>query len=267
MMPGLLLLYPDIADGFLQYRVARLDGGRHKATTFSPPYAGVAFAWESATTGVELAGPPWGTLEVHIGSDVALAVWQVWLAMQDSLPSGWLSATAWPLLRGVAEFWESKLALDNPGAAPGSPLNLTGVQGPDEYHYPVDNSAYVNVGAVQTLTRAASVGQSLGVARSVWQPWLDLAARIVIPFDEARGYHVRVCSAAPPRDGSLREPLLTLQSFSPLFSAARVLWLPVRDSRQAGRHDPPRLPLAVGGAREHARGARRGPRGLWRRRD
>lgn len=85
--------------------------------------------------GVELAPSPWGVYEDHISSDIALAVSQFWKTTQDNT-AGWLNNTAWPLVSGTATFWLSKLAIDNAGAPPGSPLHLKNVMGPDEYHWP-----------------------------------------------------------------------------------------------------------------------------------
>ena len=128
MWPSLNLLLPDLAASMLDYRVATLPGAYFKATTYSPPYSGASFAWESAVSGIELASAPWGTDELHIGSDIAAAVWAFWVASQDA--SGpYLNATAWPLMQGIAEFWMSKLALDNAGAAAGAALHLRNVMG------------------------------------------------------------------------------------------------------------------------------------------
>lgn len=59
MSPGLLLLYPDIAQSLMTYRFNRIAGARFKATTYSPPFSGAMFPWESATSGTELAAAPW----------------------------------------------------------------------------------------------------------------------------------------------------------------------------------------------------------------
>lgn len=59
MSPGILLLYPDIAQSLMTYRYNRLAGARFKATTYAPPYSGAMFPWESATSGTELAAAPW----------------------------------------------------------------------------------------------------------------------------------------------------------------------------------------------------------------
>ncbi len=51
MYPGLLLLHNDIANSVLAYRHARIPGAEEKAQSYSPPYTGTMFPWESAFTG------------------------------------------------------------------------------------------------------------------------------------------------------------------------------------------------------------------------
>lgn len=64
----------------------------------------------------------------------AIAIWQLWSSMRDN-SAGWLQATAWPILKGVADFWMSRLAADNPGAGPSSQLHIAGVMPPDEVRH------------------------------------------------------------------------------------------------------------------------------------
>ena len=125
---------------------------------------------------------------VGVCSDIAFAVWQFWSSSRDN-SGGWLNSTAWPLLSGIATFWMSKLAVDNPGAPAGSPLSLKHVMGPDEDHDPVDNSAFTNAGAILSLRRAADVARLLGMPSGVYAAWEDAAARVVIPYDAALKYH------------------------------------------------------------------------------
>ena len=190
MFPGVLLTHPDVANSLLQYRLARLPGARDKARSYSPPFAGAMFPWESAYTGEETC-PSWaptGTREIHINGDIAAAVWSFWKATLDA-SDGWLTATAWPLLEGIADFWMSKLALDNVGAPAGAPLSLLDVIPPDEYADHVNNSAFTNFGAIQALTYAARVAQLLGKPASTYAAWVDAAARIVIPYNATGNWH------------------------------------------------------------------------------
>jgi len=184
MQPAVQLLHPDIANSFITYRLNRLAGARQKAQSYAPPFSGAMFPWEDAFTGEETC-PSWaatGLREIHINGDIALALWAFWRAMLDN-SAGWLGHTAMPILSGIAEFWMSKLAIDNAGAPAGAPLSLNGVIPPDEYADHVNNSVYTNYGAIMTLTYAARVAQLLGQPPSSYAPWEDAAARIVIPFN------------------------------------------------------------------------------------
>lgn len=176
------LLYPDIAASLLQYRYRTMDGARHKAQTYNPPYNGTMFAWESAVTGQEQAPAPWGVREIHITSDIAIALWQFWSNMQD-LDLGWLQSTAWPLYQGIAAFWMSRLTLDNPNASSTDPLHIVDCMDPDEYADGITDGAWTNAGAILSLHYAASTAQLLGYPSSMYRPWLDAASRIVILFN------------------------------------------------------------------------------------
>jgi len=230
MWPTLNLLYPDLAESMLQYRVNTLPGARYKATTYSPPHAGAQFSWESATSGTELASAPWGTDENHISSDIAAAVWAFWASTQDA-SGAFLAATAWPLMEGIAQFWMSKLAIDNAGAPPGAPLHVRNVMGPDEYQDHVDDNAFTNAGVIMALTHAAAVAQLVGAPPAAYAPWLDAAARVHIVFDAARGFHPESANYTIGRKVKQADTILlgfpfefVHETFTPATKAADLLY-------------------------------------------
>ena len=95
MYPPINLLHPDMAQSLLQYRVDRIRGAKTKAATYSPPYSGSMFPWESALSGEETC-PSWaptGHSEMHINSDIVFCVWQTWRALLDN-GGGFLTTTA-----------------------------------------------------------------------------------------------------------------------------------------------------------------------------
>ena len=189
MFPPILLLHPDAADTLLSYRVARLPGAREKARSYSPPFDGAMFPWESAYSGQETC-PTWaatGLREIHISGDIAFAVWQMWRSMLDD-SGGWLDATAWPLLEGIATFWMSHIALDHPGANANAPLSIKNVIPPDEYADHANNSAYTNAVAILSLQSAAKVSTLLGKDASQRAQWLNAASRVIIPFNASGGW-------------------------------------------------------------------------------
>jgi protein-glucosylgalactosylhydroxylysine glucosidase len=197
MEPTVRLLYPDLASSLIQYRFERMDGARQKALSYSPPFSGTMWPWESAYTGVETC-PTWaatGLREIHISGDIPMALYDYWRSIDDN-GNGWLTSVGWPILEGTATFWMSKLMIDNPNNYNSQgPLSLNNVIPPDEYQDHRNNSAWTNLGAILTLRYAAAAAQELGKPPSVWEPWLDAASRIVMlynttsPSGAAGGFH------------------------------------------------------------------------------
>lgn len=182
MYPGIALLHPPLARSLLQYRSDRLGAAFEKAATFDPPYKGAMFPWESAQTGMETipAGNDEGKLELHISSDIVLAMQQYYRLTHDMQ---WLRAVGWPIVAGVADFWVSRVTVD---ATDGS-VHIRDVQGPDENHEHVDDSVYTNAGARLALEFATEAAGLLGVAA---QPaWAAVAARLVLLFNESSQTH------------------------------------------------------------------------------
>lgn len=187
MQPPVRVLFSDLAASLLEYRFERLAGAQAKAASYAPPYGGAMFPWESALTGQETC-PSWaptGLREIHINGDIAIAVWDFWRSIQDD-GNAWMTGVGYPLLSGIADFWMSKLAIDNPGPgglAGSGPLHLLNVIPPDEYHDHVDDSVYTNVGARLALSFAASAAQILGRPYAEYADWLNASARIVVLFN------------------------------------------------------------------------------------
>ena len=185
MYPPLLVTHPEVAADVVAYRSRRLATARR--------FAGARFPWESAVSGDDetpkFADTPASRLisldtgqdEQHITSDVALAVWQYYLATADR---GWLATSGWPVLDGAARFWASRATPDASGR-----YHITHVMGPDEYRDDVNDSAYTNVAAAQTLRKAGAAAAVLGVR--VPASWSVIAAGLLraIPFDVTNGVH------------------------------------------------------------------------------
>ena len=56
ILPAFILLNPARAQTMLQYRLERLSAAEAKARGTTPPADGAMFPWESAFTGIEMAG-------------------------------------------------------------------------------------------------------------------------------------------------------------------------------------------------------------------
>lgn len=182
MYPALLAQHPDDASTVVDYRHRTRAGAARNARRTG--YDGLRFAWESARTGDEVT-PTWaetGRLEQHITADVALAQWQHYLATGDE---SWLRSRGWPVLRGAAQFWASRAEPD------GETFHITGVEGPDEENWPVDDEVYTNATAATTLRLAARAADVLGL--TVPAGWARIADGLVVQaprplggFDEVR---------------------------------------------------------------------------------
>ncbi|WP_395695404.1 discoidin domain-containing protein [Nocardioides sp.] len=181
MYPALLAQHPDDASSVVDYRYRTRAGAARNAE--STGYDGLRFAWESARTGDEVT-PTWaetGHLEQHVTADVALAQWQYYLATGDR---AWLRTRGWPVLRGAAEFWASRAEQD------GSSYHITGVEGPDEENWPVDDEVYTNATAATTLRLATRAAGVLG--RSAPASWATIADGLVVQPPQALGGYDQV---------------------------------------------------------------------------
>jgi trehalose/maltose hydrolase-like predicted phosphorylase len=126
--------------------------------------------------------PDWspdGKQEIHINSDIALAQWQYYEASGDQ---AWLRDKAWPVLRGIADYWATRAVPDPAGG-----YAIKDVKGADEYHDNVDNSVTTNAGAQASLRiaiRAAGI-----VGRSADPAWGKVADGLKIPVDAGANIH------------------------------------------------------------------------------
>ncbi|MFC8732502.1 fibronectin type III domain-containing protein [Luteimicrobium sp. NPDC057192] len=177
MYPALLAAHPDLASGMNEYRHTLLDAAT--ATASSHGLQGAQFPWESAQTGADVGIHP---REIHITGDVALAQWDYYQATGDLT---WLREKGWPVLQGAARYYASRAVSTGDGR-----YELRGVEGPDENHDNVNNSAYVNVSGFTTLQIAERAAALLGVDAD---PGWDAVAKGLaqsIPFDPATNTHL-----------------------------------------------------------------------------
>ena len=166
MYPALLVLHPEIAKSFVEYRFQRLDAAKKNA--FEHGYKGAMFPWESADSGVEET-PVWalsGPFEHHITACVALAVWNYYCVTQDKQ---WLLEKGWPILSATADFWASRVERTGPGR-----YDIKDVVAADEWAENVDNDAFTNAAAIKNLQSTMAAAKILGfTANADW----DLVAQ------------------------------------------------------------------------------------------
>ncbi|HEX7325224.1 MAG TPA: discoidin domain-containing protein [Rhodanobacteraceae bacterium] len=184
MYPALLVQHPGIAVTADAYRQKLLPAAEAEATRLSTPahpIHGAKFPWESALTGIEAIPPgnPEGKDEIHIDSDIALAQWQYYEASGDKQ---WLRDKAWPVLHAIADYWATRAV-----RGPAGQYDINDVQGADEYHDGVNNSASTNAGARASLRIAIEAAGILGLKPN--PAWETVADGLVIPFDPVAGIH------------------------------------------------------------------------------
>lgn len=169
MYPVLLALQPEMAKSCLDYRYDRLEKAKQKAMIYG--YKGAMYPWESDDTGEE-ATPTWaltGIFEQHITSDVAIAFWNYYLVTQDK---NWLREN-YKVLKETADFWVSRVDKNNDGS-----YSIKNVVGADEYAQHVDDNAFTNGSAIETLRNTIKAANILG--KSLNPLWKEVAENIVI---------------------------------------------------------------------------------------
>lgn len=173
MMP--MLCAPDIAESMLEYRFDRIGAAANNAKING--YRGIQFPWQSGTTGDEVtvpwAGQAGGAGEQHVNLDVALA-FDGYARVSGDIE--FVRERAWPVIRGVARWIESRVELTARGY---EILHVTGI---DEESDDVNNDSYTNLMARQLLRAANEYSVLLGLGRR--DHWLEIADHMFIPSRE-----------------------------------------------------------------------------------
>ena len=169
MYPSLLVMQPEMAKSCLDYRSDRLQKAKQKASIYG--YKGAMFPWESDDTGEE-ATPTWaltGIFEQHITSDVAIAFWNYYSMTQDK---SWLK-NEFKVLAATADFWVSRVVKNTDGS-----YSILNVVGADEYAQHVDDNAFTNASAIETLKNTIKAATILG--EPINPKWIEVSNNIVI---------------------------------------------------------------------------------------
>ncbi|WP_051816790.1 ricin-type beta-trefoil lectin domain protein [Kitasatospora sp. NRRL B-11411] len=188
MYPALLAQHPDIAEAANTYRqklLPRAEANAAALSTPSHPIKGAKFPWESALTGDDATplSSSTGPMEIHINSDIALAQWQYYQATGDT---AWLRDKAWPVLKGIADYWATRAVPDADGG-----YHINNVIPPDEYNggeTGIDDSAYTNASAQEALRIAVRAAGLTG--RSADPAWTTVADGLTTPMDTANNRHL-----------------------------------------------------------------------------
>lgn len=169
MYPTLLALQPDMAKSCLDYRSDRLQKAKQKASIYG--YKGAMYPWESDDTGEE-ATPTWaltGIFEQHITADVSIAFWNYYTYTQDK---SWLRKE-WSVLKETADFWVSRVVKNQDGT-----YSILNVVGADEYAQHVDDNAFTNASAIESLKNTIKAATILN--ETVDPRWKEVSDKLLI---------------------------------------------------------------------------------------
>ena len=165
MYPPLLVFNQGIAKSLLNYRFDRLEVAKRKAGNYG--FDGAMFPWESDDTGEE-ATPTWaltGTFEHHITADIGIAFWNYYRISEDK---DWLKEIGFPVLKEVADFWQSRAIKNSDGS-----YSINNVVGANEFYHHADDNAFTNGSAKTALQFAAKAAKALNVRSN--PKWAKLA--------------------------------------------------------------------------------------------
>ncbi len=170
-----LFCAPNIARAMLDYRFERIDAAKNNAKING--YRGIQFPWQSGSTGCEVttpnAGQAGGAGEQHVNLDIALA-FDVFARMSGD--KSFIIEKAWPVMRGVAEWIESRCEKTERGY---EILHVTGIEEGDD---DVPNDSYTNIMSAKILRSASEYSEKLGYGKR--EDWLEIADNMFIPSRE-----------------------------------------------------------------------------------
>ena len=212
MFPPLLLLHPEIARSIVDFRTRTLDGARRNARANG--HGGAMYPWEADERGDESI-PRFAIQnalgELHISGDVALCMWQYYLATGDR---AWLERDGFAVIKETADFWISRAEHDPKTDR----YHIRDVVSVDEDLIGVPDETFTNAVARLNLELATAASALLG--RRPDPRWASVAARLHVPFDEAEQYHPTYESAPPDTRGSVA-PLLAYPLGMPMSEGAK----------------------------------------------
>ncbi|NMW22237.1 MAG: glycoside hydrolase family 65 protein [Chlorobiaceae bacterium] len=200
ILPFYIYNFPEIARNMLLYRYNTLAGAKQNALKMG--YRGAKYAWESATTGVDVT-PRFasklektirliytGTEEDHIVSDVIYGVEKYYRVTADE---SFLLDYGLEMVFLTARFWASRVIRE------GENYEIRCVIGPDEFHEHVNNNTYTNFLVRWHLRLAVTtfrfmeqnntsvldeLAARLELSKDEVDAWLDISRHIKILYDE-----------------------------------------------------------------------------------
>jgi trehalose/maltose hydrolase-like predicted phosphorylase len=170
--PALLLTVPETAEALLRFRSDHLGAAMHNAAMHG--YRGLQFPWAAGSRHGDEAirtDAPIVLFEQHVSMAVALAFARYVHATGDE---DFFRERAWPVLRGVAEWLQSRCERTPRGYEIKRTLGIA-----EQRTSPVDNAAYVNMAAAVTLAEAADAARRLQRRES--EQWREMSTHMFVP--------------------------------------------------------------------------------------
>lgn len=182
VFPALLLLHPERAKPIVMFRHRTMQPARERAKQYG--FRGTMYPWESdPETGVDQT-PNLGNKffrEIHVNADIAIAQWQYYLASGDE---AWLKENGWPVIRGIAEFWVSRVSYNKDADR----YEIYHVTSPDEDYGDVSNDSFTNAGTRKALDIAITAAEKVGATPD--PKWAEVSAKMFIPFIDKEQRHL-----------------------------------------------------------------------------
>jgi trehalose/maltose hydrolase-like predicted phosphorylase len=172
VFPALVLTDPHAADALLRYRTDRLNAARRNAAMNG--YRGLQFPWAGGPLdGAEeiRVSAPLVPFEQHISLSVARAFAQYVHVTGDA---DFLDERAWPVLEGVAKWLESRAKRTDRGYEIRRVIGIA-----EQREEPIDNAAYMNMGAAVVLREASEAARRLGHQDA--DRWERIAREMFVP--------------------------------------------------------------------------------------
>jgi len=189
VFPALLLLHPERAKPIVMFRQRTMGPALARAKQYGAK--GLMYPWEAdPQTGVD--NTPYFAhgvyREIHVNADIAIAQWQYYLASGDR---DWLKKDGWPVIRGIAEFWASRVTYDKARDR----YRILHVTSPDEAYDDVPDDSFTNAAAQKALRIAVRAARAVGEAPD--PQWSRIADRMYIPFDQTAQRHLDFDPSVP----------------------------------------------------------------------
>ncbi|XP_048733983.2 protein-glucosylgalactosylhydroxylysine glucosidase-like isoform X1 [Ostrea edulis] len=197
IMPPIMMFFPDMARTMIGSRLRVLPVVKKRAQKNG--YQGAQFPWEQAFTGYESC--PWkpaSDYQIHVTADVALSIRHYLAVSSKERATELLNSGGKELTLEIARFWMSRVTESVTGD-----YVITGVMGPDEYHFNINNSIFTNYNAKLSLELPHLVmkRQLTPVNKTEVDEFLKVSNKIRILYDQQKDFH-------PQYDGfSLKEKI------------------------------------------------------------